>query len=476
MKTEFNKASLLGAICPPSVPSPANACLWIRDPKTRGFYLRVSETGAKAFYLYSRIKGKAQPVRIKLGDFPIVSIEEARRKAARLLASISLGNDPVADLKAARADAAKKSATLQQLWESYRDGWLSSKRPASQTYFAGLYRCNLTPWADQSIAAISVNDIEALKERVRDRTSASHANRVVSLIGAMYRRRAHLFGLPRKYSPTAGVDKYPESPRDRVLSPEELAALLKSIAADDNETVRDYLHLLIYTGQRRKDVATMKWEDISLQRETWKIPGAIFKNKTALVVTLVPDAVAILRRRRTGAGVSPYVFQGNSLAPSQVEEIRRQYLDGLSASEIGRAMGVSKSCVLRAKREDFKVQPPKPFNGMKDAWERIMGRTGIATRTTLHDVRRTFCTNLIEAGVPLPVVSAAMGHKSMATTQKHYAHARSENVAAAVGAGVAAMMAGARKSAEADARASTVPLAEIATTPAEAAPTFMIDS
>jgi integrase len=57
-----------------------------------------------------------------------------------------------------------------------------------------------------------------------------------------------------------------------------------------------------------------------------------------------------------------------------------------------------------------------------------MARAGITERTTVHDLRRTYISSLLESGAPMPHVMALAGHKSMETTLRHYAVSRSEKV------------------------------------------------
>jgi hypothetical protein len=54
-----------------------------------GLLLRVSATGAKVWYLATRIDGRSR--RIKLGSWPILSLKDAREKAQMILRDIQLG-------------------------------------------------------------------------------------------------------------------------------------------------------------------------------------------------------------------------------------------------------------------------------------------------------------------------------------------------------------------------------------------------
>ncbi|WP_176082877.1 Arm DNA-binding domain-containing protein [Martelella sp. HB161492] len=61
----------------------------VRDELLTGLLLRVSATGAKVWYLATRIDGRSR--RIKLGSWPVLSLKDAREKAQMILRDIQLG-------------------------------------------------------------------------------------------------------------------------------------------------------------------------------------------------------------------------------------------------------------------------------------------------------------------------------------------------------------------------------------------------
>ncbi len=71
-----------------------------------------------------------------------------------------------------------------------------------------------------------------------------------------------------------------------------------------------------------------------------------------------------------------------------------------------------------------------PFIDMEDNvnrdWSRIRKRAGISD-VTLHDLRRTYVTRLIRAGVPVPTVQDLAGHANIETTLKHYTQVNDED-------------------------------------------------
>ena len=91
--------------------------------------------------------------------------------------------------------------------------------------------------------------------------------------------------------------KHRENSRDRFLQPDELPKFFEQVLEYPNATIRDYILLSLFTGARRANVLEMSWDELHLERAEWRIPET--KNGTPQTVPLVPDAVEILRMRKT---------------------------------------------------------------------------------------------------------------------------------------------------------------------------------
>ena len=445
----FTEKRLAEVTCPPSGRDARDGKVWVYDSKTPGLAFCVTETGKRAFYWYRRVPGRPAPRRHRLADAGETNVIQARQAAEALNSRMVHGVDPVAELEAKQAKAAaesQKGATIADLWASYRDHWLVNKRPRTIAEFTRLYDVELEKWHGRALP-IQPADTEKFKTDVEklkiDIGKRSHivANRTLELLSAMFRRRGHAFGFARGFTPTAGIDAYPEAARDRVLSRDELKRVMTAIEADDNDTVRDYFRMLIYTGQRRNTVAKMTWQDLGTTFETWRIPGEKTKNGKPLVLTLIPEAVAILKGRNESNNESPYVFPSRNFTPEQIEAVKARRAAGEATRAIGTAVGLSQTAVMHILSPLFKARGITAFGGAAKAWRRILKRAEIGQKTTMHDIRRTFCTVMIERGVPLPIVSAAMGHRSMATTQRHYAFASDKAVADATRMSIGGLLA-----------------------------------
>src|SRR6185436_15897849 len=89
----------------------------------------------------------------------------------------------------------------------------------------------------------------------------------------------------------------------------EMPRFFRALAEEKNETLRDFVLISLFTGARQGNILTMEWEQVDLSTATWYIPET--KNGTPQFVALAPEAVSILRERKSGAGVlSRFVFEG----------------------------------------------------------------------------------------------------------------------------------------------------------------------
>ena len=62
------------------------------DTEVRGLILRVSSSGRKTFSIFKKLNGR--PVRVTLGTFPDLSVEQARKLAQEVLSDIAHGINP----------------------------------------------------------------------------------------------------------------------------------------------------------------------------------------------------------------------------------------------------------------------------------------------------------------------------------------------------------------------------------------------
>jgi integrase len=291
MKLNFTKAAI------ESLPPPAKGWAYHYDAKTRGLAIGISHTGARSFVVYRKVQGR--PERITLGRYPDLTIEQARGKAASINSAIAHGENP-ADKR--RQD--RKEMTFGQLFAEYLQ---RHAKPNKRTWDEdeAMFNQYLRTLAKLKFSSLTRAQIASIHSRI----GAAHprtANKVLALVSSIFGRAAE-WGLWDKPNPAKGIKKFKERSRDRFLQSDELPRFFQAVAEEPNGAIRDYVLLSLLTGARRSNVLAMRWEAISFSRGEWRIPQT--KNGTPHVVTLSPEALAILANRKP-AEATGYVFPG----------------------------------------------------------------------------------------------------------------------------------------------------------------------
>jgi integrase len=135
------------------------------------------------------------------------------------------------------------------------------------------------------------------------------ANRWRSLLHRMYEIAAQDFDF-QGANPAHRVKPFPEQERERFVTPEELPRLFDAIDKAADQRIADFLRLALYTGARKSAILRMRFADVDLARAVWLVPPSDSKNRDAIHLPLVPEAVEIIRARKAVADGSEYVFPG----------------------------------------------------------------------------------------------------------------------------------------------------------------------
>ena len=169
--------------------------------------------------------------------------------------------------------------------------------------------------------------------------------------------------------------------RDRILTASEYIRLLKNVS-DRAPHMRPILVLAYETGMRRGEILGLRWKD--LQRR----PGFVY----------LPD---------TKNGASRWVPLN------------------------GEAREVLRAWPRRVDTDLVFVGPNgKPITTIKTAWKTLCGKARVED-IRFHDVRHTFTTRMLEAGVDIRSIMAITGHKSTSMFQR-YSHPSDSHLKAAV--------------------------------------------
>lgn len=349
----------------------------VTDTEVRGFYLRVSAVGEKAYGF--RYKHRGQTRRMKIGDALVMTATEARHEAMSLRAAVNRGEDPARQRK-----EELEAETLEDLWHLYLERHATpKKRPRSVEEDQRLWRLHLKPaFGREAVKDLRTRDIERLMAQKKDTPGA--ANRTLSLLSKMMNLALKWEIADR--NPCAGIDRYQESAKEiRPLTNDERARLFEALdheAESGDAGAALAIELLAFTGARRGEVLNATWDQF---RESdngtllWALPATNTKQKKTNVK---PLGSSMSERLRAWNKESPYV-------------------------------GVA--WVFPSPRD-----PSKPWADLKGPWNRIRARAELP-HLRLHDLRHDWISAAVASGLPLEIAGRYAGHANTATTRK-YAH------------------------------------------------------
>jgi integrase len=104
---------------------------------------------------------------------------------------------------------------------------------------------------------------------------------------------------------------FAEPKRETVVPEEKMAAFYKAVCALPHPVQRDYLLMLMFTGMRRTECASLQWSDIDLAKRVIKVQAANTKSGKKLDLPM-SDFVHDLLVARRSLGNSGFVFPGKS--------------------------------------------------------------------------------------------------------------------------------------------------------------------
>lgn len=375
------------------------------DGKVIGLQLRVTASGAKSFSLFRRVKG-GRPERITLGQYPTMSIEQARRQAAQINAAIEDRKNPAEVRRALRGEP-----TFGALFKEYLERHSRPNKRTWQEDESKFHQYLARPLGDKRLSIIARNDIAAIHSAITRSGHGTTANRVLALVSSIF-GWAISVGLADQ-NPARGIKRNAEQSRDRFLRSDELPRFFRSLAAEPNATMRDFFLLCLLTGARRENVLSMRWRDVSLERAEWKIPRT--KNGAPQVVMLVPQAIQILETRRPKR-TCEFVF-ANAAGNGHVVEPRRAWTRLFDRDELQEVIRR-----LADKKKRFAVRNGESLTRALTRARDYAAKCDVDVTDArlvdlhIHDLRRTLGSWQAMHGASLSIIGKSLNHKSMQAT------------------------------------------------------------
>lgn len=357
-------------------PGPTDFFLW--DDTLAGFGIKTTPKGAKIYILQFRLGGRGHKTRrytIGAEGSPWRAAS-ARKRASDLLILVNQGQDIVTQEREKRrvaVDLAFDSYLEDFAERSLKPKWPKSWKPTKRRLelHAGAHLKN------KPLPDITAEDIRGLLRKL-DKQPAARRNLFAAL--------SFLFNQSVRdgviaVSPLRLIE--PPSPvndRSRTLGDDELRWLWEALQGE-SAPYRGVVEDLLFTGQRRNEVAALPWSELNLELGEWHLSAKRAKNGCENIVPLTENMVA---RFDAIAGGAKWPKSG----------LVRQSREGTVLS------GWSK---LKRRLDASMAKAAKVAKAEIEPWR-------------FHDLRRTVATRLQRFGVAHETVEHLLNHREKSRT------------------------------------------------------------
>ena len=281
------------------------------DDRLIGFGVRVQPSGVKSFLVNYRPGDggrKAPNKRVVIGRFGPVTPDQARRTARKMLGKVAEGQDPAGERAEARG--------MPTLHDAFHD-YLSSKRYHTKKTDMAYRRAiehYLADWVSRPLNAIERREVEARFNLLTREHGWAIANQVFSLLRSIYRRACvDHEGLRNPVDLwLAAGGRFNPIVRRVIASPAEALPYwqrgIEAVVKDP--ATRSIFWVAMYSGMRRGEILTLRWESVDLARGVVHVPHT--KTGTPLELPMTRQLASILEWRHSDTGGDGWVFPSSS--------------------------------------------------------------------------------------------------------------------------------------------------------------------
>lgn len=382
---------------------PAKGRVEFLDPPMPGhgtFGVRVNKTCKSFILLYSFHN---HPRRLTLGNYPDLSLAEARAKAAQAVELLKQGVDP-GQKKIVELVEYRTSPTFEEAVESYLDWARANKKSWRED--ERMLRTEFVPHLGRTkIGDVRRKQVMALLDE-KAKTAPVQANRLLAVIRKMFN-----FCVEREIldaTPLVQIKKVAkETPRERSLNRHELVWFFHQLAgASLSQNTRFSLLLSLMLAQRSGRIVAMRWVDFDLEERIWDRSGKFEKNNNPIAIPLSDDVLTILnylreRQIQKVTAADPARWAGSKTLPSPGHYVfpGRWPAKPQTQPSLNRAM--------RRFYDDY----VKDSDRVEE--EGLLRVADGYPRPTVHDLRRTATTHMSKQGLGKDVRSRILNHKDL---------------------------------------------------------------
>lgn len=336
-----------------------------------GLYLRVKPNGNKT-WLFNYTKPIIEKrSNLKVGDYPAVSLKEARAKRQEYRELLAKGIDPqrhLADLEQQR------KFTALSTFEAVALDWFKLKitnDKLSERYAYNIERSlqnHLFPF----IGSYPISDLTA--PQVIDALKPLAAKGTLETVARLCQRINEIMTYAVNtgiihHNPLAGIKAAFETASAEnmpTLKPEELPELMQALSTANIRIItRSLIEFQLHTMVRPSEAAGAKWAEFDLEQMLWNIPAERMKKKRPHSVPLTNQVCALLEVVKPISGRSEFVFPADR-------------------------------------------DPKKPTNS--ETANMALKRMGFKGRLVAHGLRALASTTLNEQGFDADVIEMALAH------------------------------------------------------------------
>ncbi len=328
----------------------------IWDEKISGFGCRVSPKGSRSFVLVYRLNGRSR--RLTLGQYPSLSLSEARKLAQKAKSEIVHGIDPAEKKQTKKDKTYNFEEIVNQFIEIYakprNKSWHETQRILNTDF--------VKHWRNRDIRELTKSDVNKILDKKAKKypSAANHAFSAISKFFNWAVERDMLIS-----SPSQGLSlPSPLVKRDRVLNELELVKIWKA-AEEISYPYGNIIQLLMLTGQRRGEVSSMRWEDLNYDESRWVIPADLNKSGRQHIVPLTKEVIETI---------------------SSIPKINDTWLFPARGSD-------------------------RPVSGFSK-WKKKLDRLSDTSDWKVHDIRRSVATGMAKLKISPHIIEKVLNHTS----------------------------------------------------------------
>ena len=276
----------------------------------KGLSIEITPSGGKLWRWRYRYNDKGQMM--ALGQYPEVSLADARERLMGLRRLLSEGKNPIRERKLAKL---RSEQANENTFEAVARKWLDLKKPNlnakyHQQTIARLEQHVFPVIGDLPIAELTIPDVVEVVEKIAERGTIETAKRMGQFISQTCHYAATR-GLCA-HNPASNLKGILPSSGDKhhnCVPLSDVPELLNDIDGYDGAPLVKYLmRLLSLTFVRTAEIIGAKWNEIDFDRAEWHIPAERMKMKRPHLVPLSSQAIELLNEIKAISGAREFVF------------------------------------------------------------------------------------------------------------------------------------------------------------------------